>query len=293
VIAMSDAISLNAEAIGPNSKTVSEVRSLRQKKHIIERGLFLIEGKKSVYETLCDKEFSRHVRYVVVGESIKLKFLEKISFINLNKYVKIYSVSDDLFNKISGDETPEGVLCAAAIPQRDCAGILSEPDKRLFIVLDSINDPGNLGTIMRLADNFGVSAVLLGKNSVFEYSPKVIKSSMGSFKNIAAARMDEKIYASVLDEVKKESAAVVCSDIKAEIPVSEAASNIKKRGLKKIFVIGGSESHGVISEEIKSLAGSAANLYRVKIKNYGKNESLNLSVAMGIFCYEMAAALYE
>lgn len=293
MMVINEPLSLKVEAIGPNSKTVSEIRALRQKKHIIERGVFLIEGKKSVYETLCDEGFSLNVRYVVVSESIKMKFLEKISFINLNKYVKIYSVSDDLFNKISGDETPEGVLCAAAVPQRDCAGILSDPANRVFIVLDSINDPGNLGTIMRLADNFGVSAVLLGKNSVFEYSPKVIKSSMGSFKNIVTARMDEKIYASVLNEVKKESSAVVCSDIKAEIAVSEAASDIKMRGFKKIFIIGGSESHGVISEEIKAVAGSAACLYRVKIKNYGKNESLNLSVAMGIFCYEIVGALYD
>jgi TrmH family RNA methyltransferase len=283
----------NAENIGQHSKTISEIRALRLKKNIIERGRFIIEGKKAVYETLCDKDFLPAVNYIVLSDKIDFNYIEKISFINLNKYVKIYRISAELFNKISGDETPEGALCVAAIPARRAADLIGDDQKRLFIILDSVNDPGNLGTIMRLADNFGVSAVVCGKNSVYEYLPKVIKSSMGSFKNITAAGMTPEIYEALLSEVEKENTAVVCSDNKARIALSAAADKIKKDRFKKVFLIGGSESHGVISGDIKNICAAAKNFINSSIPNYGRNESLNLSVAMGIFCYEIAGAFYS
>ncbi len=284
---------LNAESIGQHSKTISEVRSLRLKKNIIERGRFIIEGKKAVLETLCDKDFLPGIKYIVLSDKIDFNYIEKISFINSYKYVKIYQISTELFNKISGDESPEGVLCVASIPGRVSAALINDNQKRLFILLDSVNDPGNLGAIMRIADNFGVSAVICEKNSVFEYLPKVIKASMGSFKNITTAGMTSEIYESILSEVKKEETAVVCSDNKAQITLSAVAAKIKTGGFKKVFLIGGSESHGVISGDIKNLCASAKNFINSSIPNYGRNESLNLSVAMGIFCYEIAGAFYS
>jgi TrmH family RNA methyltransferase len=280
-----------AETPGLNSKILSELKSLRLKKHMIERRLFIIEGKKAVYETLSDAGFLPNIKYVLLSETIETDYLEKISFINSNKYVKIYAVSAELFKKISGDETPEGSLCVSAIPERDSVSLIGDGKKRCFILLDSVNDPGNLGTIMRLADNFGISAVLLGKNSAFEYSPKVIKSSMGSFKNISAARLDEKIYGALLEAARSKETAVIYPDIRAGIPLREAARRAGCEGFRKIIIVGGSESHGVTDDQILKIIEDAACGIKATIPNYGGNESLNLSVAMGIFCYEIALAL--
>ncbi|EKD68830.1 MAG: hypothetical protein ACD_47C00413G0001 [uncultured bacterium] len=280
-----------AETPGLNSKIISELKSLRLKKNMIERGLFIIEGKKAVYETLSDGGFLPNIKYVLLSEALESDYLEKISFINSNKYVKIYTVSAELFKKLSGDETPEGVLCVSAIPQRDAVSLIGDAEKRIFILLDSVNDPGNLGTIMRLADNFGVSAVLLGKNSVFEYSPKVIKASMGSFKNVAAARLDEKIFGALLEAARSQETALIFPDIRAGIPLREAARRAGGEGFRKIIIVGGSESHGVSDDQILKIIEDAACAIKARIPNYGGNESLNLSVAMGIFCYEIALAL--
>jgi|GEM_PF-385645 len=280
-----------AETIGRNSKIIPEIRSLRFKKNIMELGLFIIEGKKAVYETLCDEAYLPNIKYIVISDEIDFNYIEKISFINSNKCVKIYIISSDLFHKISGDEAPEGVLCVSSVPARDINSLVADGEKRMFILLDSINDPGNLGTIIRAADNFSVSAVLLGQNSVFEYSPKVIKASMGSFKNVISARIDEGLYGALLTEVQKNETAVVCSKIDANSTLCEAALKVKEGRYRKIIIIGGSESHGVAGAEIKKLIGAAAKLIYASIPNYGRNESLNLSVAIGIFCYEMAGAM--
>jgi TrmH family RNA methyltransferase len=169
--------------------------------------------------------------------------------------------------------------------------LIEDGEKRIFILLDSVNDPGNLGTIMRLADNFGVSAVLLGKNSAFEYSPKVIKSSMGSFKNIAAARLDEKIYGALLEAARSKETTVIFPDIRSGIPLREASRRVGCEGFRKIIIVGGSESHGVTDAQILKIIEDAAFAIKARIPNYGGNESLNLSVAMGIFCYEIAGSL--
>lgn len=280
-----------AETPGANSKIISDLRTLRLKKHMIERGLFIIEGKKAVFETLSDTGFLPNIKCVLLSEAVESDYLEKISFINSNKYVKIYAVSAEIFKKLSGDETPEGVLCVSAIPERDAVTLIEDAEKRIFILLDSVNDPGNLGTIIRLADNFGISAVLLGKNSVFEYSPKVIKSSMGSFKNIAAARLEEKVYGALLEAVRSKETAVIFPDIRSGIPLREAALRAGSEGFRKFVIVGGSESHGVADAQILKLIEGAACAIKARIPNYGGNESLNLSVAMGIFCYEIAVAL--
>ncbi len=146
---------------------------------------------------------------------------------------------------------------------------------------------------MRLADNFGVSAIICGQNSVYEYMPKVIKASMGSFKNITAARMTPEIYKALLSEAAKENSIVVCADNKAQTALPAAADKIRTGRFKKLFLIGGCESHGVISGDIKDICAAAKNFINSSIPNYGRNESLNLSVAMGIFCYEAAGAFYS
>lgn len=282
-----------AETPGKNSKIISEISALRSKKAIVERGLFLIEGKKAVQETLGDAAFLPEVKSVVLSVTVGDDYLKKISFINSNKCVKIYSVPEDLFRRISGDETPEGALCVASIPKRDPAPMFSDEIQRLFVVLDAINDPGNLGTILRLADNFAVSAVLLGPNSAFEYSHKVIKASMGSFRNTPAARIEGALGAELLEAVGRKDSAVFYPDISGGTDLRAAAEAARGGKFRKIFVVGGSESHGVRGERITGLIGAAANAFKARIPCYGGNESLNLSVAMGIFCYEMAGAIFE
>ncbi len=283
---------LKIEPLGKNSKIIAEIKALRINKNIKSLGRFIIEGKKAVYETLADVNFSRNIEYIILSEEINTEYIQKISFINSIKYVKIYNIAYQLFKNISGDENPEGALCVARIPEQNITGVLTGREKRIFILLDSINDPGNLGTIIRTADNFNVSGVFTGKNSVFEYSSKVIKSSMGSFKNIASAGMNDEIYAVIRKEIQNAKTAAIFTDVNSGITPAQAAALALKNRAEKIFIIGGSESHGLISAEFKELRRAAARPIISAIPNYGGNESLNLAVAMGIYCYETAKVFY-
>ena len=114
---------------------------------------------------------------------------------------------------------------------------------------------------------------------------------MGSFKNVAAARIDEKNYRALLEAVRSQETAVIFPDIRDGIPLREAARRMGCEGFRKIIIVGGSESHGVTDDQVLKIIEDAACAIKARIPNYGGNESLNLSVAMGIFCYEIAAAL--
>jgi TrmH family RNA methyltransferase len=238
------------------------IRSLNVKKLREHEGLFVAEGEKIVKELFVSSLKVHSVYAVAEWNKIFGKQLENI------KYTE---VSESELKKISYLEKPNMVLALAHIQKRKID--INNVKNGLTIILEDIQDPGNLGTIIRTADWFGIKNIICSKESVDAYNPKVIQSSMGSLFRI---------------NIFYENLEIVLKQIKTEtgIPIYGAVLNgenivLKKFRPKSVLVMG-NESKGIsanllrlIDEKItipKPLTSSA--------------ESLNVAIAASILCYE-------
>jgi TrmH family RNA methyltransferase len=235
------------------------VRSLHQKKFRQEEQLFLVEGTKIVNELL-------HASYPIK------RIYAVHEWISKHPEAEIFSqeISQLELEKISCLNTPNEVIALAEIPQ-------SEPDMTLLknkitLLVDTIQDPGNLGTIIRLADWFGIETILCSQETVELYNPKVIQSTMGSF-------IRTKVYYGNLLE------AIDFAKSNA-VPIYAAAlhgANIYSENLEKnAWIVLGNESKG-ISAELIDMAD-----HLISIPSFGekKADSLNVSIAAAIICSE-------
>ena len=135
-----------------------------------EEKLFLVEGLRMFVEVPEER-----VEKVYVSESL---YNKKKAELRLNRF-SYEILSDNVFQHVSDTKTPQGILCVVRQQQYNIEEILQKKDPH-FVVLDNLQDPGNLGTIVRTAEAAGVSAVFLNRESVDLYNPKTIRSTMGS-----------------------------------------------------------------------------------------------------------------
>ena len=175
-------------------------------------------------------------------------------------------VNQSVLEKLSDVPTPQGVVFTLPLP---------EPGKTLtgsrFLALDSLRDPGNMGTILRTADAFGLDGVILLGDCVDVYSPKVVRSAMGSL-------FSTRLYAMTAEELKRQLEGM---DIPLYAATLAADSRpVTQLDLKRSCVIIGNEAHGVSAETIDCCTGSVI----VPIQSA---ESLNAGVAAGILMWEM------
>ncbi|MFM6954755.1 MAG: TrmH family RNA methyltransferase [Sphingobacteriaceae bacterium] len=234
------------------------IKSLQQKKYRKEQALFVVEGLKSVVEFL-QSAYSVHSVY---GTSAVLPKLGKIS-----QNIKLLELKADEIAKISGLTTPQDILAVVHIPQKDEKNLKIKNDT-FHLLLDGIQDPGNLGTIIRTADWFGFKQVICSSDTVEAYNPKVVQASMGSL-----ARMT-----------------VTYTDLEALVSNSKVPAFAATLGGTSIFetnfgteglLILGNEGNGIRPELLEKVSN------RVTIPLFGGAESLNVAVSAGIFCAEV------
>jgi RNA methyltransferase, TrmH family len=228
------------------------IKSLQAKKARETNRLFVVEGVKLVAELLNQEKFR-----------IESIFYTEDHGLELPKKIHSFRVSNTGLERISGLVTPNKILAVVKFPA------LVMPDwsaEDLVLILDEIKDPGNLGTILRTADWFGVKTILASPGTVDIFNPKVIQASMGAVYrvNFIQAVLEEKI-----DELKKNGFTVVAADLDGE--------NLYKYTFpSKFALVAGSESHG-ISDKIAAACDDQLTIPRV-----GDTESLNVGVATGI-----------
>jgi len=228
------------------------ITSLSQKKHRQKHQLFIAEGLKVVNELL---NSSFKVDTLFATDDFQTD-------ISLDKVIRI---SDKDLQKISNLKAPNKVLGLFVIPDE-------KPLQKngLTIVLDTINDPGNLGTIIRLCDWFGVSQLLCSAETVDCYNQKVVQASMGSLTRISIKYIDIEIY------LKETNLPTFIADMDGE--------NVYKSALpKEAILIMGNEANGV-SDKIKTLIKN-----KISIPRFGENqetESLNVATATAILLSE-------
>ncbi len=250
------------------------INSLKKKKNRIKKGCFIAEGEKIISELLNNSTYQIIELFATDSFLSKLSDQQKAAIDELNR------ITEDELNKISDLKNPNKTLAVIKIPEYSLDP--EEVKKSLCLVLDNINDPGNLGTIIRTADWFGINYIFCSEDSVDLYNPKVIQSTMGSFMRI-------KFFYKDLESLLHSYHDINGFQISGCYLHGE---NIYSAALQdKGFIILGSEAHG-ISDKLENYIHQK--LYIPRFISHGKqqpSESLNISVATGIVCSEFRRKL--
>ncbi|MBV5315673.1 MAG: RNA methyltransferase [Prolixibacteraceae bacterium] len=240
------------------------IQSLNRKKNRDETGLFLVEGNKMVEESLRSE-------YLIETLVCTSAFLDEHPGINTQAFELIETDSETI-QKASLLQNPQDALALVKQP-KNCKSEFNL-DQDLVLALDFIQDPGNLGTILRIADWFGISTLVCSENTVDSFNPKVVQASMGAIFRIKTWYTDLPLF---LDEANK-----------AQIPVYGTFLNgndIYKETLSRNgIIILGNEGNG-ISEQVGQYVTNKL-LIPSFSTNENKPESLNVAIATAICCSE-------
>ncbi len=233
--------------------------SLLQKKYRREEKKFLVEGKKLVEEGLQQNRYPCEI--IFITNEFKEKNEEFIFSSLRNFQFEIIRTID--FNRLCDTQQPQGIVAVFQIPLSD-----EQPKlvSRKIIYLEEIADPGNLGTIIRTCDWFGYSQILLSKNCVELFNPKVLRASMGSIFHVSVS---ENVELPFLFNLKKLGFEILCSDLDGKY-----FSEIEKP--EKLVLCFSSEANGP-SQELLNVSD-----YKVTIPKKGNAESLNVASASAI-----------
>ena len=247
------------------------LRSLHQLKERKETRLFLIEGPELIKEALKEgwplKEII--VTHIFSSEEIgielrKLADLAEVSFDRC---------SNQDMERISDTKTPQGAIAVAYYSEKDGShGEIVNPDMLLFC--EQVSDPGNLGALIRTADWFGVSRIILGEGSADPFSPKVVRSSAGSIFRLRIEIVRN--FQAVLEKEAEGGRKLFAATLKGEL----TPAKLPRSGLRGLVI--GHEKRGV-SDKIAAMCTSS-----VSIPGKGRAESLNLAVAAGIILSELS-----
>ncbi len=244
------------------------IKKLSQKKYRNKFNKYIIETYKVVEQALLNNAKIESIIY----SNPKIKNL--ISLIK-SKNIKLFWISEKELSKLSHLKTTDGIL---AIVEKDNIILDEGKLQDIILILDNIKDPGNLGTIIRICDWFGIRNLILSKNSVDPYNEKVLRSTMGSNFNVNIFT-DIDLF-DLLNKIK-EKFFILGTSLQAELVLQDfLKSNILKQH-KNIAVIFGNESSG-IQKGILNLCNKS-----VHIEKFGRAESLNVAVSVGILIYEL------
>lgn len=228
--------------------------------------IFLVEGLK-MFEEAPEKS----IKEVYIEESLLKKLKKGSEVYNKLERVGYEAVSSEVFRKMSDTQTPQGVLAIVERPAYDFEKLL-KIENPLFVVLEDLQDPGNLGTIIRTGEGAGVSAVFMTKNTVDIYNPKTIRATMGSIYRVPFA---------IVEDVKELILGLHNAGIRTYAAHLAGKDYYDSFSFKEgtAFLIG-NEGNGLQKE-----TADAASAY-LKIPMEGQVESLNAAIATSLLMYE-------
>ena len=283
-----------------NNQRVKEVANLKQKKYRTESGTFFVEGLRAVQEAVqyadvtelfyTEAEAGRLDEVLKAAGNVPADTKEKSENkknANHNNAgtakkrneaangIRMYQVDEKVMAKLSDTKAPQGVLAVIRTPEQNLRQLrpgTASDNNAPVIILDRVQDPGNLGTIIRTADAVGALGLILLEGCVDAYSPKVVRASMGSL-----------FHLPVVQDVTAEEALTWCYRNGYE-PAANAlknAQNVYKADIsKKMAFLFGNEANGV-AEELQAAAET-----RLFIPMAGLAESMNVAMAAGIILFE-------
>lgn len=237
---------------------IKYIVNLQLKKQRQKYGQFIVEGEKSITELL-----KSHFKIdIIYGTAEWISKHGKSA-----RHIKTEEISEKELSTISVHQTPQQALAVVNIPDT----IISKDDfnGNYSIALDNIQDPGNMGTIIRIADWYGIKSIICGKGCTDVYSPKCINSTMGSFTRVKV------FYDDILNISEKYNQPIIASTLDGD--------NIHriKEPLKGMIVIG-NEGHGIDEAILKKAK------HNIMIPRFGEAESLNAAVSTAIILDNLA-----
>ncbi|EOU1911470.1 RNA methyltransferase [Clostridium perfringens] len=243
-----------------NNNLFKEIKKLKEKKHRIKSNKYLIEGLRFVEEAIKSKV---SIDSIIFTESFKEKNPEL--FLKINENIKLIQMNEALLKQLCSTENPQGIV-----------GVINMQNKELksgelVVLVDKVQDPGNMGTIIRTAHAAGAAGIVMTKGTVDIYNDKTLRSTMGSIFYIPIVEDDSLDF---VKSLKKEGYKLVVSSLQGK-------NNFFEENLQgKVMIAVGNEGNGV-SDEVYDIAD-----IKVKIPMPGKAESLNVAVATSIMIYE-------
>lgn len=245
-----------------NHQVKQMVQFNKKGKHRNAQDVFVVEGVKMFSEAPRERIVKAYFSESYVEKQLQGKLLEDIS---------CEVVEDSIFKNMCDTQTPQGVLCLVRQYHYSLKELLQK-ENPLLLVLENIQDPGNLGTMIRTAEGAGVDGVILSPDCVDIYNPKTIRSTMGSIYRVPFFLADD--LQGILKELRQEGIHTFAACLK------ESKSYEKGDYTKGTAFLLGNESNGLSLE----LAADADT--RIRIPMEGKLESLNVSIASAILLYE-------
>ena len=236
---------------------------LKKSKERKEQGAFVIEGRK-MFEEIC-QEKSRVIKAYFSDSYVKEQYKD-----GRLPGVPYEIVADAVFDAMAETVTPQGVLAIVKIPEYSLEDMIENAGP--LVLLENLRDPGNLGTIIRTAEAAGVSGVILSKESVDIYNPKVIRSTMGAVYRVPFFYAED--FYGLLKELQNREVRLLAAHLKGT-KTFDKADYSGKTGI-------------LIGNEANGLSGEAAELAeeKVLIPMAGNVESLNAAVAAALLMYE-------
>ena len=243
-----------------NNNLFKEIKKLKEKKHRIKSNKYLIEGLRFVEEAIKSKV---SIDSIIFTESFKEKNPDL--FLKINENIKLIQMNEALLKQLCSTENPQGIV-----------GVINMQNKELksgelVVLVDKVQDPGNMGTIIRTAHAAGAAGIVMTKGTVDIYNDKTLRSTMGSIFYIPIVEDNSLDF---VKSLKKEGYKLVVSSLQGK-------NNFFEENLQgKVMIAVGNEGNGV-SEEVYDIAD-----IKVKIPMPGEAESLNVAVATSIMIYE-------
>lgn len=247
-----------------NVQVKNIVALLKKNKERREQGAFVIEGRK-MFEEVLERE----------GQLVKAYFSEHYFEENYRRQTPDFPyeiLSDSVLATVSETVTPQGVLAIVKMPEYHLEQMLAKD--ATLLLLEDVRDPGNLGTMLRTAEAAGVSGVILSREAVDVYNPKVIRSTMGAIFRVPFLYVDD--FEHTLKQLKLEHVRLLAAHLKGTKTFDQADYS------GRVGILIGNEANG-LSNAVADLAEE-----KVLIPMAGEVESLNAAVAAALLMYEAA-----
>lgn len=248
-----------------DNEIIKNIKKLKDKKFRDQEHKYMIEGIKLIEEAV--KESAKINTVVVCEDCVENEEIDSKLLYEVAKYNCIY-VSERVFSLLTDVKNPQGIL---AVIEKEAEQDQIDYNEDLIVVLDKVQDPGNLGTILRTVDSIGLKQIVVAEGSGDIFNPKVVRSTMGAIFRVKV-KISQDIQKTI-SEIKKHKFKVVSTSLATDKSIYDIE-------YEKSAIIIGNEANGV-SKELQ-----AASDELVKIPMLGNTESLNASVATGIVLYE-------
>ena len=248
-----------------DNELIKRIKKLKDKKYRDESNEYIIEGVKLIEEAV--KENAKIKKIIICEDTTRTYEIPTNIMLEIAKYECVY-VTDKIFNSITQVTNPQGIM---AIIEKNTNNTEIDFTQDIIIALDDVQDPGNLGTILRTVDSIGLNQIIISKGTADAFNPKVVRSTMGAIFRVKIIEVDN-----LQDTIKQ----IKRHHFKLMVTSLQTNNSIYDIEFKKKIIVIGNEANGV-SKEIHDMADE-----RAKIPMLGRTESLNASVAAGIVMYE-------